>query len=74
MVYPDNETELFVWDIAESNVTMMAACIPTLRVLFRDVRDASSRVYEISDRREAFFITPKRWGGDRHELVSAKII
>ncbi|KAK1756326.1 hypothetical protein QBC47DRAFT_321507 [Echria macrotheca] len=37
-----NETELYMWDIAESTVTMMAACIPTLRVLLRDVKPSSS--------------------------------
>ncbi|KAK4213408.1 hypothetical protein QBC37DRAFT_423055 [Rhypophila decipiens] len=30
-----NEVELYIWDITESSVTMMAACIPTLRVLLQ---------------------------------------
>jgi len=32
----DNEADLFVWDFAESSVTIMAACIPTLRVFLRE--------------------------------------
>lgn len=32
---------LFISDIAESAVTMMAACIPSLRVLFREVKPPS---------------------------------
>lgn len=32
----DNEVDLFVWDIAEATVTIMAACIPTLRVFLRE--------------------------------------
>ncbi|KAH6838547.1 hypothetical protein B0I37DRAFT_387145 [Chaetomium sp. MPI-CAGE-AT-0009] len=35
------EVDLFAWDIAESTVTMMAACIPALRVLLRDVKQSS---------------------------------
>ncbi|KAK0747017.1 hypothetical protein B0T18DRAFT_303096, partial [Schizothecium vesticola] len=31
-----NEVELFLWDITEGTVTLMAACIPTLRVLVRE--------------------------------------
>ncbi|KAM7191313.1 hypothetical protein V8F20_009368, partial [Naviculisporaceae sp. PSN 640] len=30
-----NEVELYIWDITESTVTTMAACIPTLRVLLQ---------------------------------------
>jgi hypothetical protein len=41
----DNRTDydviLFIWDVAESTVTMMAACIPTLRVLLRDTKTPS---------------------------------
>ncbi|KAK4154612.1 hypothetical protein C8A00DRAFT_42613 [Chaetomidium leptoderma] len=33
-----NEIELFIWDVTESAVTMMAACIPTLRVLVRRIK------------------------------------
>ncbi|KAK1826127.1 hypothetical protein QBC39DRAFT_269741 [Podospora conica] len=32
-----NDAILFIWDITESNACLMAACIPALRVLFRDV-------------------------------------
>ncbi|GAB1317012.1 Rhodopsin domain-containing protein [Madurella fahalii] len=35
-------TELFMWDIAESTATMMAACIPSLRVLIQRVRGNSA--------------------------------
>ena len=34
---PDDEIILFIWDHTESVVCLMAACIPALRVLFRDV-------------------------------------
>jgi len=34
-------TELYIWDIAESTVTMTAACIPAFRVLIRDVAELS---------------------------------
>ena len=36
-----------MWDIIEPNVTTIAACIPGLRILIRDVRD-SSRRYPLS--------------------------
>lgn len=36
---------LVVWSAAEVALTIMAACIPVLRVLVRDVRDASKRYY-----------------------------
>ncbi len=36
-----------MWDIIEPSVTMIAACIPVLRILIRDVRD-SSRRYPLS--------------------------
>jgi len=32
----DNEADLFVWDIAEATVTLMAACIPTLRLFLKE--------------------------------------
>ena len=38
----DNEVDLFMWDVAESTVTIMAACIPTLRVLLRDVHHSAT--------------------------------
>ena len=34
-------TELYIWDVTESTVTMIAACIPTLRVLIMDLADLS---------------------------------
>jgi len=34
-----------MWDITESSVTMMAACIPVLRILLREVRSPSRRGY-----------------------------
>lgn len=45
---PDNQVQLYFWDITEACVTMVAACIPTLRVLIRDVK-WSSRGYAISE-------------------------
>ncbi|KAK0640563.1 hypothetical protein B0T16DRAFT_336150 [Cercophora newfieldiana] len=36
-----DEVDLFVWDIAESTVTIMAACIPTLRVFLREKTSSS---------------------------------
>ncbi|KAK0625877.1 hypothetical protein B0T14DRAFT_599372 [Immersiella caudata] len=44
-----NEVELFNWDIAEGTVTMMAACIPTLRVLVRERRLATSQAYRLGN-------------------------
>ena len=32
----DDEISLFVWDIAESTVTIMAACFPALRIFIRE--------------------------------------
>ena len=56
VVYPtDNQTDydviLFIWDVTESTVTMIAACIPTLRVLLRDTKTPSrpSRLSEVPD-------------------------
>lgn len=34
-----------MWDIAESTTTMMAACIPSLRVLVRDVKESSANFH-----------------------------
>ncbi|KAK4169829.1 hypothetical protein QBC43DRAFT_38585 [Cladorrhinum sp. PSN259] len=39
---PYDSIGLFVWDIVESTVTIMAACIPALRVLLRDVKSSSA--------------------------------
>jgi len=36
-------TELYIWDVTESTVTMIAACIPTLRVLIMEVTDLSKK-------------------------------
>jgi len=44
----DNEVELFNWDITESTVTMIAACIPTLRMLFREARHTTPQAYKLS--------------------------
>jgi hypothetical protein len=44
----DNEIDLYLWDIAEATVTVMAACIPALRVLLRDATQPSSRIYSLS--------------------------
>ncbi|KAK0619105.1 hypothetical protein B0T14DRAFT_602995 [Immersiella caudata] len=38
-----NETDLYIWDITESTVTLMAACIPTLRVLLQKASPSGSR-------------------------------
>ena len=47
----DNEAELYIWDVCESAVTIMAACIPTLRVLFRGMQKlpSTSNNNEFSD-------------------------
>jgi len=34
-----------MWDITESSVTMMAACIPVLRILLREVRSSTRKGY-----------------------------
>lgn len=44
----DNEVELFLWDITEGTVTLMAACIPTLRVLVRETRAPTFTSYKLS--------------------------
>ncbi|KAK1829704.1 hypothetical protein QBC39DRAFT_262389 [Podospora conica] len=62
------ESALFLWDIAESNVTLMAACIPTLRVLFRDVRKTSN-TSNIPRRAGPYFVSPKRRDGDGQRPV-----
>ncbi|KAK3331546.1 hypothetical protein B0H66DRAFT_546762 [Apodospora peruviana] len=38
-----NEVELYIWDVTESCVTMMAACIPTLRVLLQTKTGTSTK-------------------------------
>ncbi|KAK1832541.1 hypothetical protein QBC39DRAFT_244672, partial [Podospora conica] len=40
-----NEVELFLWDITEGTITLMAACIPTLRVLVRETRTPTFTSY-----------------------------
>lgn len=49
--WTDHDVILFIWDVAESTVTMMAACIPTLRVLLRDTKTPSrpSQLAEVPD-------------------------
>ena len=37
-------TELYIWDIAESTITLTAACIPAFRVLIRDVAELSKNL------------------------------
>jgi len=32
----DNLVDLFIWDVAEALVTLMAACVPALRLFFRE--------------------------------------
>ncbi|KAK4244240.1 hypothetical protein C7999DRAFT_35391 [Corynascus novoguineensis] len=44
-----NEVELHIWDVTESTVTIMAACIPTLRVLVRGMRRIREPEYTPSD-------------------------
>ena len=41
----DRSTGLTIWGTAESAVTIMAASIPVLRVLFRDLKSSTSRRY-----------------------------
>ncbi|KAK3989403.1 hypothetical protein QBC44DRAFT_291279 [Cladorrhinum sp. PSN332] len=38
---PYDAMELHVWDMIESTVTMMASCIPALRVLLRDAKSST---------------------------------
>jgi len=42
---PGPGVDLFVWGNAESCVTIIAACIPILRVLIRDVKTSAGRYY-----------------------------
>ncbi|KAK4154919.1 hypothetical protein C8A00DRAFT_13996 [Chaetomidium leptoderma] len=46
-----DDVHLFIWDVTEATVTVVAACIPTLRVLLRDAtqRPQSSRLSAIPD-------------------------
>jgi hypothetical protein len=44
-----NEVELFIWDTTESCVCVMAACIPTLRALVKEVKQGSSERYKLSN-------------------------
>jgi hypothetical protein len=41
----DHSTGLIIWSAAESAVTIMAASIPILRVLFRDIKATSKQYY-----------------------------
>jgi hypothetical protein len=41
----DDGVDLFVWGNAESAVTIVAASIPTLRVLIREVKSSATRYY-----------------------------
>ena len=45
----DGEVELFLWDITEGTVTLMAACIPTLRVLIRETRASPDTSLKLSN-------------------------
>ncbi|PKS13135.1 hypothetical protein jhhlp_000477 [Lomentospora prolificans] len=42
---PGPGVDLFIWGNAESCVTIIAACIPILRVLIRDVKSSAGRYY-----------------------------
>ncbi|KAE9366583.1 hypothetical protein N431DRAFT_495054 [Stipitochalara longipes BDJ] len=44
-----NAVDLVMWDITEASVTMIAACIPVLRVLLREVRASNRRCYIIDN-------------------------
>src|SRR3569833_2847478 len=41
----DDGVDLFLWGNAESNVTIIAASIPILRVLIREVKTSARRYY-----------------------------
>jgi hypothetical protein len=48
----DDAAHLFMLDTAEVSVTIMAASIPAMRVLFRDLRSSARRGYDESGRSE----------------------
>lgn len=46
----DDAADLVQWDITETAVTMIAACIPLLRILIREARDSTRRYYHTGAR------------------------
>ncbi|SPO04562.1 uncharacterized protein DNG_07247 [Cephalotrichum gorgonifer] len=55
-----NAADLVIWDITEATVTMIAACIPVLRILVRDLR--STVRYGSDNRMELQNVdTSRRW-------------
>jgi hypothetical protein len=57
LIPADNDTDLFVWDIAEATVTLMAACIPTLRVFLREKTSSGGPSNERSTRVSQFSLS-----------------
>ncbi len=45
----DDGVDLFIWGNAETNVTIIAASIPILRVLVREVKSSARRYYASRD-------------------------
>jgi hypothetical protein len=65
----DNEVELYIWDVTESTVAVMAACIPTLRVLVRGMKPPPETDIQLADMSFSF-----DWTGDRgsKEVIVAR--
>ncbi|KAK0702234.1 hypothetical protein B0H67DRAFT_558540 [Lasiosphaeris hirsuta] len=51
---PDDEAILNIWDLAEVSITIIAASIPTLRVLFRDMSSSAGDKYYRQAKLEVF--------------------
>ncbi|KAK4447208.1 hypothetical protein QBC34DRAFT_496314 [Podospora aff. communis PSN243] len=67
-----DEVDLFVWDVAESTVTIMAACIPTLRVFLRE-KTSSGPSNERSTRLSQFSLSFRSAGRNRRMFDSQDI-
>ncbi|KAK0617731.1 hypothetical protein B0T14DRAFT_434044 [Immersiella caudata] len=67
-----DEVDLFVWDLAESTVTIMAACIPTLRVFLRQ-KTSSGPSAERTTRLSQFSLSFRSAGRNRQIFDSQDI-
>jgi hypothetical protein len=62
----DNSASLLIWTVAEIAVTIMAASLPVLRVLFRDARLSTRRYYATDGTADA---KGSRFGQSQHQRV-----
>ena len=68
----DNEVELYIWDVTESTVTVMVACIPTLRVLLRGMKQPRTTDLQLSDMSFSFERSGDR--GSKDVIIARQVM